>query len=213
MIRAALLGAVLVHPISFLVAFSMGMAFGANPNFGGGPGTAPAFGLRGGLVGVESLLFGHLITMGLLPLGISVAGAGSGVVILLLVRIRVPTRQNSRVAWGAAGALLGASAGTAVATFVPIDGEWMIATSAGVVGAVVGGLLLRMGGWLPRTLGGGLGGVAGGCCVQAAPGLGQLAVSAVACGLVAVLVAAVVGESGKRLAAEQADPENVIEAR
>jgi hypothetical protein len=85
--------------------------------------------------------------------------------------------------------------------------EWTIAINAGVVGAIVGGMLIRMGCWLPRILGGGLGGITGGCCVQGGPGPEQLVISALAGGLVAVLIGAAVGESGELFAAKQVNPE------
>ncbi len=210
MIRAALLGAILVHPLLVLWCFFGGMVFGANANFGGGPGPAYQFGWQGGLVGLEGLLYSYLITMGLFPLMASVAGAGLSVGLCLLVRLlRVPNRANSQVAWGAAGALIGAQSGTAVAMFM-LGGfdEWTIAISAGAVGVFVAGVLYGMGSSLPRTLGGGLGGIAGGCCVQGGPGPVQLVISVFACGLVAVLVGAVVGELGKLFAAKQVNPED-----
>jgi len=85
--RAALLGAVLIHPILLLWAFVEGMVFGANPNFGGGPAIDHQFGWEGGVIGVESMLFLYLLTMGLAPLMASVVGAGLSVGLCLLVRV------------------------------------------------------------------------------------------------------------------------------
>src|SRR6187200_3587463 len=98
MIRAALLGAVLAHPIVFLAAFLMGMAFGANPYFGGGPAVAEpvrVFGWEGGVTGIEELIFTYVITVGLAPLLITSIGAVSGMGSCLLVRTLDRKRANA----------------------------------------------------------------------------------------------------------------------
>lgn len=92
MIRAALLGAILVHPIVFLAAFLMGMMFGANPHFGGGPPTDRVFGWQGGLTGMEELFFIYLITMGLTPLVITIAGTVLALLVCLLNRVLLRNR-------------------------------------------------------------------------------------------------------------------------
>jgi hypothetical protein len=109
MIRTALLGAVLVHPVLFLYAFLTGMVFGARDSWGG---NAPTFyGWQGGLEGMKNALGGYLMTLGIAPLILSVVGAGLCVGVHLLVRMRVRNRANSRVAWGTAGAVFGALGG------------------------------------------------------------------------------------------------------
>jgi len=209
MIRAALLGAVLVHPVLFLLAFLNGVVFGGNPSFGGGPARDPVFGWEGGLIGMEALLFVCLLTMGLAPLLFSAVGAGLSVGACLLIRLWVPTPENTRIAWGTAGAVLGALIGTAGATiamnvvgFNQFD-EWTGAISAAVIGAIVAAVLPGMGRWLPQAVGGGLGGAVGGWCAAGFAGDGQpMSESALACGfvgaaaalIVAILVGAVVGQ-------------------
>lgn len=204
MIRAALLGAILVHPVLFLAVFLSGMVFGARDSWGG---NAPTFfGWQGGLEGVKNALSGYLMTLGLVPLGLSVAGAGLCVGACLLARLRGRNRANSRVAWGTTGAVIGALGGMAAIIVMNINDEWTGAIGAGVVGAIVGGVLWGMGSWLPRTVGGGLGGIVGWCL--AASGPDTVLIGAVGGIVTAVLVGAVVGELSELFSANQPNPED-----
>jgi len=78
MIRAALLGAVLVHPILFLVAFLWGYQLGSKDPWAT-PGTLPTFGWEGGKLGLNGVIYGYLITFGVAPLIVTVVGAGLSV--------------------------------------------------------------------------------------------------------------------------------------
>jgi hypothetical protein len=99
--------------------------------------------------------------------------------------------------------------GMAAVIVVNINDEWTGAISAGVVGAIVGGVLRGMGSWLPRSVGGGLGGTAGWCV--AASGPNSVLIGALAAIVTAVLVGAVVGELGELFSANQVNPEDRTE--
>src|SRR5271157_5025551 len=77
MLRATILGAVLVHPVLFLACFVFGAAFGAVDMWNAG--RAPVFGLDGGFMAIGNLSCSYLITCGIEALVISVVGAGLGV--------------------------------------------------------------------------------------------------------------------------------------
>lgn len=93
MIRAALIGTFLIHPILFLLVFGHGVVYGAKD--GWNMDRAPTFGWQGGLDGMTNVLTLYLITMGLAPLIMSATGAALGAGACLLVRKLVGNRVNS----------------------------------------------------------------------------------------------------------------------
>ena len=93
MIRAALLGAILVHPVLFLAAFLSGVVFGAKDSWNAD--RAPTFGWQGGLDGMTNMLLLYLITMGLAPLVVSMAGAILGATVCSLFRMFARKGESS----------------------------------------------------------------------------------------------------------------------
>ena|ERR1017187_5431256 len=94
MIRAALVGAVLVHPIWFLVCFLYGYQFGAKDPWST-PWMGLKFGWEGGCQGASNLVYGYLITFGVAPLIASVAGAALGVGALITFGMLFRNRRKS----------------------------------------------------------------------------------------------------------------------
>ena len=91
MIRAILLGAVIVHLVVLLIAFVEGMMFGAKDLWF--PNRGPT-GWQGGFDSMANVFFGYVYTMGIVPLIISAIGAVLGAVVCLLVRL-IRNRVNS----------------------------------------------------------------------------------------------------------------------
>jgi len=76
---AAFLGAIFIHPVVFAIAWLKGVVLGASVPMAPTPTTR--HGIDGGFAAIEELLFLYVVTLGLLPLVISLVGAGCGVVL------------------------------------------------------------------------------------------------------------------------------------
>jgi hypothetical protein len=63
MLRAIILGAVLIHPVLFLASFLCGAAFGSSDVWNGG--IPPVFGLKGGFMAMGNLFTIYFITLGI----------------------------------------------------------------------------------------------------------------------------------------------------
>lgn len=72
----AFLGAIFIHPGAFAIAWLKGIVLGASVPMA--PTPTYREGYEGGLAGIEELLFIYAITLGLVPLLISLVGAGCG---------------------------------------------------------------------------------------------------------------------------------------
>ena len=108
MLRATVLGAILVHPVLCLAFFVFGATFGAVDMWNGN--RAPVFGLDGGFEAIGNLLTFYFITCGIVPLVISVVGAGLGVGVRLF-RANKATFLKV-IGWALSGAFI-AGVGTA----------------------------------------------------------------------------------------------------
>ena len=147
MLRAVILGAVLVHPLLFLAYFVFGATFGAVDVWNGN--RAPVFGLDGGLMAIDNLATSYLITCGIVALVMSTVGAGLGVGAHLFRANK--TTFLKVIGWALSGACI-AAVGTAgvflcMNPATPHDTDEVKAWAefglmmAGVNGAVVGFVL------------------------------------------------------------------------
>jgi hypothetical protein len=78
----AVLGALLVHPLLILIVFVLGTVYGCSGSImSSGPGPPPEYGLKGGGNAVLMLYFWYLMTLGILPVIVSLGGAAVGGVV------------------------------------------------------------------------------------------------------------------------------------
>ena len=78
--RAAVLGAALVHPLLFLLAFAWGAIFGARGGSMASADPGPVqYGWEGGECAFASLFWGYISSCGMLPLIVSNIGAAVAV--------------------------------------------------------------------------------------------------------------------------------------
>ena len=75
-IAGAVIGAVLIHPIAFALAWFKGFIAGASVPMA--PTPTDRYGLDGASAGIAELFFVYISTLGLIPLLISLVGGGVG---------------------------------------------------------------------------------------------------------------------------------------
>jgi hypothetical protein len=98
MLRAIILGAVLIHPILFLTVFVCGAVFGSGDVWNGG--TPPSFGSHGGNLAVGNLFTIYFITLGIGALVSTAFGGflGAGVRLFLARNRKNSTGARDRPA-------------------------------------------------------------------------------------------------------------------
>jgi hypothetical protein len=102
--RAAILGAILVHPVLFLAFILFGAAFGAVDVWNAS--RAPVFGWDGICMAAGNLFTIYFGTCGIVPLMISVVAAGFGVGVHLFRTSK--TTFLKVIVWALSGAVIGA---------------------------------------------------------------------------------------------------------
>lgn len=148
--RQALLGAVLVHPLLFLLAFASGTIAGASKFTVFHPTAPPTeYGLQGGLNALGYVVVAYFWSFGIVPLIVSGAGA---VLAIGAVHFFRPGWQRS---YGAVGLLLSIIFCLAMMCFplwlrlTPYPGQLFLTSLGGVMGLL--GLLLSAVGIAKRS--------------------------------------------------------------